>query len=157
MKISKVITLTVDYNKSLEEMIALGKYRGVESCITSEYYPVKGSGVVKFEAVIFRFPMGLLTHEKEDMIRRNGWKPAKIEHLLAFGKSHRSIWRRPYQWVIAVGSWQRWFRGSGWFDGEGASPGLRNEPTCIELEVHAKDSPDSRFGFLAVRRKKEAQ
>jgi len=99
-------TLTVDYDQSLHQMIAAGHYDWINSDITSERFAVVGEGIVQFEWKIFHFDCDMLSEKAVGAIQSadvtNPWKPARIEHLLAFGAKHLEEQRR-YP-ILALGS-----------------------------------------------------
>lgn len=94
--------LTLDYGMSLEQMIAAGQYDWMNSDITKERFPIVGSGVVEFECKLFHFDRNVSSEEATRLIIADGWQPAKIEHLLAFGAAKPEE-QRKYP-IIALGS-----------------------------------------------------
>ena len=98
-------TLTIDYTMSLEEMINTGHYEHlrwfyntneVKDLILSKFTQLlSGIGKVDVEFKIFNFEPSRLplfrtdryisTEDILSQIRRDGYRPAKIEELLAYG------------------------------------------------------------------------
>lgn len=83
--------LTVDYNHSLEAMVAAGRYNWKNNNITAKKFPITGTGIVEFEARYFHFDRDI---SSEDAIKEiqiadttNPWMVAKIEHMLAHGST----------------------------------------------------------------------
>jgi len=88
-------TITVDYTLSLQQMISLGG-NPVAMGITPQRFPLPNTGKLIFEPRIFSFtkeecytvqPIGWHGMYTEDVIRRmatDGFRPAKIEELLAY-------------------------------------------------------------------------
>jgi hypothetical protein len=81
--------LTVDYGQTLEQMIAAGNYDWKNDDLTAKRFPIKGAGIVEFEACLFHFDRVI---ESKDAIKAiesadkdNPWTPAKTEHVLSFG------------------------------------------------------------------------
>jgi|GEM_PF-1568037 len=92
------LTLTVDYGQGLDQMMAAGHYDWINSDVTSERFAVVGEGIVQFAWKVFHFDCDMLSEKAIGAIRSadvtNPWKPARIEHLLAFGAKHRDEQRR---------------------------------------------------------------
>lgn len=100
------ITLSVDYSRSLEQMVAAGQYDWTNSDITAKRFPVQGEGIEQFEVKLFHFDRTTQSQDNVDAIRAddpaNPWEPGKIEHLLSFGKKYPEE-QRKYP-IIALGS-----------------------------------------------------
>jgi len=92
------LTLTIDYGQSLHQMIAAGRYDWINGDVTSERFAVVGEGIVQFAWKVFHFDCDMLSEKAIGAIRSadvtNPWRPARIEHLLAFGAKHREEQRR---------------------------------------------------------------
>ena len=99
--------ITVDYSKTLEEMIAAGKYDYVNSEITSINFPIPSdkSGSKNPEAIILHFNKRIDTEKLLKILNRKGFRPGTLPELLAFGAKYPEAQIR--HWVIALGSsWQ---------------------------------------------------
>lgn len=76
--------IAVDYNKSLQNMMADGSYDWVNPAITPKGFPI-----VQFETNVFHFNRYISSEDAVEAItaddRRNFCEPAKIEGLLAYG------------------------------------------------------------------------
>ncbi len=90
---TRIIPITVNYSKSLPEMIRLSGYKipvGHE-VFTPERFPIVGDGVVRFEAKLFHFNLDLTTKEVCELFAssepENTWEPPGTEHVMAFGAS----------------------------------------------------------------------
>jgi len=98
--------LTVDYGRSLQQMIASGRYDWINPDITAERFPMVGTGAVPVEARLFQFDRILSSEDAVAAIKatdaENPWEPATIAHLLAFGATHPDE-QRQYP-IIALGS-----------------------------------------------------
>ncbi len=85
----EIFHLTVDYGKSLAEMIAPGHYDWTNGDITAKRFPVSGEGLIEFEARYFHFDRNISSEdaikEIESEDTENPWIPAKIEHTLSHG------------------------------------------------------------------------
>jgi hypothetical protein len=99
--------ITVDYTKSLEEMIAAGRYDWVNRDITPSRFPIVGTGVAEFETKVFHFDRYISSEDAVTAIKaddtQNPWEqPAKIEALLAYGAKNPDE-QRQYP-IIGLGS-----------------------------------------------------
>lgn len=86
----EIIFLPVDYTKSLEEMIATGRYDWKNNDITAKRFLIIGNGIEEFEFDLYHPDRSISSedaikgiHEDEDP--ENPWIVARIEHLLAYG------------------------------------------------------------------------
>lgn len=135
--------LTLDYGMSLEQMVAAGHYDWTNSDITTKRFPIVGSGVVEFEHKLFHFDRNVSSEEADRLIIVDGWQPAKIEHLLAFGAAKPEEQRKfP---VVALGSVAE-------FDGKRRVPYLYGVGSG--RDIHLRWRGDDWLGcyrFLAVR------
>jgi hypothetical protein len=77
--------IAVDHDMSLEDMIAAGKYDWVSDGITSERFPVEGSGTKKFQAKLFHFDRFISSEDAAAAMRKENFMPAGHVHGLAFG------------------------------------------------------------------------
>lgn len=96
------ITLSVDYGRSLDQMIAAGNYEWKNNDITAKKFPVQGEGIEQFEAKIFHFDRTMSSEAVVEAIKAAGFEPGKIEHLLSFGEKYPEE-QRKYP-IIALGS-----------------------------------------------------
>ncbi len=99
-------TILVDYNLTLEQMIAAGKFDWLNNDINSNQFPVKGEGLVNYEVRLFEFNEVISSQDAEKRIEEadpaNPWEPARIEHLLAFGTKYPEEQRKHP--ILALGS-----------------------------------------------------
>jgi hypothetical protein len=83
--------VTIDYTRSLEEMVKAGRYDYANSVITAEHFPTTGEGEVRTELVLVQF------HRENDFDQalaefdKLGLVPARIEHLLALGEKYPEL------------------------------------------------------------------
>lgn len=93
--------IAVDYNKSLQNMMADGSYDWVNPAITPKGFPI-----VQFETNVFHFNRYISSEDAVEAItaddRRNFWEPAKIEGLLAYGVKNPNE-QRHYP-IVGLGS-----------------------------------------------------
>ena len=97
--------LTVDYSKTFEQMIAAGSYDWVSSDITSEHFPVKGTGEIELEGQLIHYGRNMSSEAVLADLDQRGLRPATMAELLAFGAKYPELQRQfP---IVELGSvWQ---------------------------------------------------
>lgn len=105
--VSEVIILSVDYNKSLDQMISAGNYDCKNDDLNAKNFPVKGEGVQWFEFDLVDPKKdissgGALKLLQKDSDPANPWMPAQTEHLLALGAAFPDLQRKNP--IVALGS-----------------------------------------------------
>lgn len=101
--ITKKFMITVDHNRALPDVIKAGNYSWVHSKITVEHFPVKGGGK---HTVLIRL---LHFYPEDDVIsemKKQGYRPATIEELLAFGERYHNPQKEFL--ILALGSVCMW-------------------------------------------------
>ncbi|MBI2097936.1 MAG: hypothetical protein HYT46_03330 [Candidatus Vogelbacteria bacterium] len=94
--------LVVNYDQTLAEMIAAGRYDSVNSSITAEHFPVTGRGQQAVEVELFHFGRVMSSEQVMAELDRVGYRPTRIEELLALGAARPDLQRQfP---IIALGS-----------------------------------------------------
>lgn len=90
-----ICRLTVDFDSSFENWVAPGNYGFRNECINSTSLPSSGTGVVEYEARLFRLRSGLCFRAIEDAIWSSDparpWRPARIGPMLAFGAAFPDV------------------------------------------------------------------
>lgn len=123
----------VDYTKSLKEMIKAGQYDWVNNGITSDHFPITGSGQKEKEITLFHFNRGISSDNAVVEMEEAGYRPALVEELLALGAAEKelqkqfpinalgSLWQPPdgRRFVPSL-DWGSGGRGLslGWFEGD---------------------------------------
>ncbi len=121
-------TLLVDYGRSVEDAVSGGDYDWVKDEINSRNFPVKRSGMRNVTIEIVTFDMALSTGGVLDGLSGEGYHPAELLELLAFGEAHPHIQLEAP--LIALGSvWQGW--------GVIFSPYLGGEHGRRQLLIHS--------------------
>jgi hypothetical protein len=77
--------ISVDFGKSLQDMIAAGKYDWVNPNITADKFPVEGSGTKKFRSKLFDFDRYISSEDAVEAMKSEKFDPATHVHGLAFG------------------------------------------------------------------------
>lgn len=85
--------LLVDYSKTIEEAVAAGHYRRVESLINSENFLVDPKKLGKKEKLTFKLFEGSAKEVVNDM-EKQGFYPGGIMELAAFGFQYPRLQRR---------------------------------------------------------------
>ena len=142
-EVSDISNLAINYTLTLDQMIALGRYDWKNDNITAKRFPIVGSGVTVVEHKLFHFDRIVSSDEAERLIEADGYQPAKIEHLLAYGAANPEDQRKfP---IVALGSVARLrgFRSVPYLYGFGSGRGLGL--------VWRNDVWLGNYRFLAVR------
>ena len=137
--------VTVDYAKSLEQMILAGKYGYANSDITVANFPITGKGIVEEEIILVHFDRDISSDDAEKELATMGLEPARLEHATAFGAKYPDV-QREYPIV---------FLGSVWTDPRGS----RRVPYLSRWSDERRLCLDCRYGrwhrpfrFAAVRK-----
>lgn len=107
------ITLTVDYGRTVKQMIKAGKYNGVNSDITEKNFPLPTELIGQKTSVsgkLFHFGKDISSEDVIFEMDKSGYRPATLPELLALGEAHPDLQRQfP---IIALGSVWRVAAGS---------------------------------------------
>lgn len=101
------ITLPVDYNMTLEQMIVAGNYDWKNDDLNTKNFPVKGEGIQWFEFDLVDPKKGISSEDALKLLEKdsdpaNPWMPAQTEHLLALGAAFPDLQRKNP--LVALGS-----------------------------------------------------
>jgi hypothetical protein len=138
--------VTVDYGKSLAEMISAGRYDWTNQDITAEHFPTEGKGTVEVELQYVHLNRSATTAQVLAEMEKLGLRPATLPELLAFGAANPEEQRK--YWIVALGS--------SWVDGDDRGvPVLSGDDARRSLNL-GWDGPQSGWGgdrrFLAARK-----
>lgn len=90
--------LTVNFDETLDVMIASGHYDLTHGDITPKRFPIKGQGIIQYERKVFHFNRNITSKDAIRLIeiddKNKPWKVAGIEHILAFGKKNQDGQRK---------------------------------------------------------------
>lgn len=93
-----VITLGVDYNRSIQEMIKAGNYGAVDAHISSENYFILPEELIgkKIEVVgkLFNFSCPMGSEEVILEMRKVDYRPAIFPELMALGELRKNLQKR---------------------------------------------------------------
>lgn len=100
-----IYSIVIDYGKSIEEMVRLGKYDRASDVITSKHFPTKRTGKAEFEIKLFHFDRNISSEDAIKEMDEKGYRPAECCELLAFGAKYPDVQREFL--IVALGSaWQ---------------------------------------------------
>jgi hypothetical protein len=94
--------LTVNYQKTIEQLVEAGKYDYANSDVTSKNFPESAKYESKLEAVLFHPNEDLESEEILKRMEKGGLRPATVRELLTFGAKYPDV-QREFP-VIALGS-----------------------------------------------------
>ncbi|MFH1315615.1 MAG: hypothetical protein ABIH67_04420 [Candidatus Uhrbacteria bacterium] len=98
----KSFPITINYNQTLKQMIAAGKYDWTNPDIIAKNFPIQGKGEAVYELILVHLNRQATTRQVEEHLATQGLEPVRIEHLLAFGAANPNVQRQfP---IIALGS-----------------------------------------------------
>jgi|GEM_PF-768561 len=102
----KEIVLTVDYSRSLEDMVAAGKYDWVSSIITEEHFPIPNELVgkkVTISGKLFHFDRDISSEEAIKEMNKDGYRtPRHLAEFLALGEAYPDPQCQQFS-IIALG------------------------------------------------------
>lgn len=99
-------TVTVNRGRSIEEMVADGKYDFANPNITAVNFPITGTGTCDEEEILVHFDRSI---ESDDAVREMNQldlEPSPIEDVLAFGAKYPDV-QREFPIVGLGSSWMR--------------------------------------------------
>ncbi len=89
-----MITLTVDYSRTLKQMIADGDYNWENKNITERNFPVpakmKGKKV-EVSTKLFHFNRNISSEDAKKEMDKDGFRPATVFELLVLGATHPEL------------------------------------------------------------------
>ena len=137
--------VTVDYRKTIEEMIEAGRYDWKNPDINAKNFPVSGEDTLEANLELVHLNMVAGTKEVETYLEANGLRAATLEELLAFGATYPNI-QREFP-IVAIGS--SWV----YPDGDRLVPGLSGDGSERDLFLNWNDGDWLDVcRFLAVRK-----
>lgn len=101
-KLTNTYHVTVDYAKSLPDMIKAGNYGYANEDITPKKFPIQGEGKVDLEIVLVHFGKDIESDDVLAELDKLGLRAAVLPELLAFGETHPEV-QREFP-IIALGS-----------------------------------------------------
>ncbi|MBI3589296.1 MAG: hypothetical protein HY093_02685 [Candidatus Liptonbacteria bacterium] len=102
-------TLSINYDRSVADGIAAGKYDWVNSDITQDHFPSKRNDTAEVGVQLVHFERDMTTDDVLCELDKLGLRPAELPELLALGEKHPDL-QREFP-VVALGS--RWLHSHG--------------------------------------------
>ena len=101
---ASVYPVTVDYRKTVKEMVLAGRYDWKNDDINSENFPVSGEWAVSVNLELVHINKSVDSEGVLDYLEENGMRPATVEELLAFGATYPEI-QREFPIICLGSSW----------------------------------------------------
>lgn len=101
-KSSNTFPVTVNYNLLVEDAVRLGRYDSVNSDITSYNFKTEQTGVAEVVVELICFRRVISVKDVLSEFDQQGYRPAELHELLAFGKKYPDV-QREFP-VVALGS-----------------------------------------------------
>lgn len=142
---STIYPVEIDYSDTFEQRLAAGRYDWKNSDITEKHFPVKGEGQIQVDLELAHYGKSLSTEAILAAIEAQGYRPATIEELLAFGATYPEF-QREFPIVALDSVWQHrsGLRGVAY---------LRRHGGGRDLELGRLGLGwDGRYRFLVVRK-----
>jgi len=96
--------VVVDYSQSLADMIAACRYNSISRKITADHFPAEGKGRVELRMALLHFKKAMATKDVIAGLERSGFRPAKVEELLAFCEKRPGLRLRAKFSIAPLGS-----------------------------------------------------
>jgi hypothetical protein len=100
----KTFPVTIDYSKSLDEMIHARNYDAINPLVTSAHFPVRGKGILAATVTLVRFEESLTAEEIIRRLDTMNLKPAPIEYLATLAAQHPDLQLFNNPHIYAFGS-----------------------------------------------------
>lgn len=102
LKPKNIFSVSVNYDRSVEDGIKAGEYVWVNDDITQEHFPTKRSGTAEIDVELVYFGDDVGVDEAFAGLDRKGLRPAELHELLALGEKFPDLQSKfP---IIALGS-----------------------------------------------------
>lgn len=98
-------TVTMDYTKTVEQMVEAGTYDWKNKDINSENFPVNRRESGKVEVHLIHFNRFISSDDATKELDRMGFRPAELPELLALGAKQPDE-QRKYPIVVLGSAWQ---------------------------------------------------
>jgi hypothetical protein len=89
-----IVNVAVDYSRSLTKMIEDGRYNEVHKDITPRNFRLSATGFWQIELKLVQFQYPVAPLEAVVLMKKQGYRPATIEEILALGSQHPGLQRR---------------------------------------------------------------
>ncbi len=104
-KATNVLSVLVDYGRSVADLVAAGNYDWKNSDVNDKNFPVSRRGTDTVDVTLVHFNRTISTENALTELDRMGLKPADLHTLLSLGEKYPEL-QREYP-IVALGSvWQ---------------------------------------------------
>lgn len=136
-------TITVPADADFETRVAHGRYGWRHEALTGDLFPVTEDQIGEHELRLFHFARNISSEDIVRLIRDEGFEPARIGDVLAFGAAFPEVQRlHP---VVGLGSTAE-------IDGKSSAPALWFDGDSRTIDLIWLDGDWHRnYRFLAVR------
>ncbi len=105
LKPQNTYSITVNYDRFIEDAVRAGNYHWKNSNINSKNFSTKKSGIAEVDVELVHFNRNLSAEEAPIKLNKQGQRPAEIHELLALGEKYTDL-QKEFP-IIAFGSvWQ---------------------------------------------------
>ena len=143
---AKNYPVVIDYSDSFQQRLDAGRYDWKNSDITEKHFPVKGEGRIQIDLDLMHFDRRMKTENVLAAIEAQGYRPATIEELLAFGATYSEL-QREFP-IVALGA--VWQRGHG--DRRVATLCKDRDRRHLDFSLYYGGAWESHYRFLVVRK-----
>jgi hypothetical protein len=101
----KEFNLSVDYSRTVQEMINAGNYDWTNSDITAKHFPLPkehNGKKVPVSSKLFHFNRAISSEDATSEMDKAGYRPATLAELLALGEAHPEL-QKEFP-IVALGS-----------------------------------------------------
>lgn len=99
-------TVTVDYDKTVEQLTKDGKYDWKNDDITSDHFPSAEKGQVGVTIYLMNFNRNISSEDAIREMEAKDFRPATLKELLALGAAQQDLQIK--DWIVVLGSiWRR--------------------------------------------------
>jgi hypothetical protein len=137
-----LVSVEVDYSRSLKKMIDEGHYSEVHKDITPRNFRLSATGFRQIELTLVQFKYLVAPLEAVMLMKEEGYRPATIEEILALGSQHPELQRRIP--IVGLGS-ARVVESRRWVPCLGGS---ESERTLTLAVIYRRWSTYYRFAFV---------
>jgi len=138
-------TITINYDKTIGQLIKVGKFGWKNDDITSKNFPSVEKGLVGVAIYLFNFDRDISSEDVIAEMNKQGCRPATLKELMELGAQYPDLQRK--NWIVALGSTWRDSDGGVLVPCLSGSEGVRN----LRLNWWG-GGWDSGWRFAAVRK-----
>lgn len=88
MEIVSTFAVSVNYDRTVEDLVIAGKYTEWDPDLTDKNFPPKRSGAADLEIILVKFERDMKFRSVVRQLDKQGFRPAELLELLAFGEKY---------------------------------------------------------------------